>query len=331
MLSINPSHLADPIALLTGRRFNRPSNRHYLGVELEYETNSPKLTEEIAKYIQSKIPKKFIVKHDGSLTYGGEICTLPLELSEHADLWGQMFELLPFSENAQCDESPRTGLHTHISRQPAGLPALARFSQFIESEAADLTIFVAGRRPNSYTRYLPWRTFADELKHLRRDGTTKDKYEVVNSKHASTLEIRAYKSTKIYESMMARLQYTYFTMLFCEQFPSRHLSVPHFLDWLQLPENRNSASALIKYLSRLKPRQFWSTEALIGCLRESRAMVRFDTWKEWLTKISEEKQSEQKFLEDRYGLPPMNRLPASKRPALLEAAKTILTSLDPSV
>ncbi|MDE2099913.1 MAG: hypothetical protein KGL39_21850 [Patescibacteria group bacterium] len=328
---INPSHTADPISILTGRRFARPANRHYLGVELEYETKSPKLTEEIASYIQSKIPKKFIVKRDGSLAHGGEICTLPLELSEHADLWGQMFELLPFSENAQCDESPRTGLHTHISRQPASLPALARFSHFIESEAADLTMFVAGRRPNGYARYQPWRTFADELKHLRRDADGKDKYEVVNSKHPNTLEIRAYKSTKIYESMMARLQYTYFTMLFCEQFPSRHLSVPHFLDWLQLPENRNSASALIKYLSCLKPRQCWTIETLTACLRETRSTLHLDTWLAWLTAIKKENKNEQARIEARHHLPPLHRLPASKQPSLLEAAKTALATSDLSV
>lgn len=319
-LAINPSHSANPITLLL-KRWSPPTNRHFLGVELEYEGSSSALAEKIAREIQNKIPKKFIVKHDGSLAYGGEICTLPLELGAHAEFWHDLFEIPLFAESAICDDSPRTGLHAHISRAPATLPALARYAHFLEAEAFALTQFIAGREPNGYCRYSPWRTWAEELAQIKKPEDRKDKYDVINSKHKATLEVRAYKSTKIYENMMARLQYSYFVMLFAEQHNSRQMTIPNFLAFIARPDNSAASKELRAYLKGYDHSQFTLEKTFFNVIaQQERALgVYFDQWLDLLRTLPKSSEAMADF-EHRYSQPQFSRLPPTRLAMLQDAA-----------
>ena len=249
--AINPSHSADPIKHCLGGVFNRPTNQHYLGIELEYESSSRTFTADIARKLREAAPDKLICKHDGSLQNGAEICTIPMTLDEHKSMWEKLCVIPDWEQGAICEESSRPGLHVHISRKPAGLMQMARYGRFLQGPGAPLTEYIAGRGENNYAHYRPYMSIP-QLLHELHHGEETDKYNVVNVRHPHTIEVRAYKSTKHFDTLMARSEYTRAVMEFVARMKAEELTIDRFLHWLSATPRRGQYKHLAAYLKAFK-------------------------------------------------------------------------------
>lgn len=228
----------NPVRLLAPRMTFDPKTI-YEGVELEVETLNGE-PEQVASSFRSVLEAKSVIKRDGSLNDGFEICSLPMTLDEHRRYWGNVFKH-PQWINVSADECYRAGLHIHASRAPLSKLQIARFVHFFtQPENRAFITGMAGRRENTYCVYQPngqsLKTTARKLQGVEPVG----KYEVVNLCHRDTIEVRAFQSTKDYHKLVGRLEFVISGLHFSNMRQSKELSWKNYLDWLYEAPNRKA-------------------------------------------------------------------------------------------
>lgn len=122
------AHDYDPMQTLTFK--GNPKNRLFYGVELEVEATEGNNNADVAEKILEAVDDFAVIKHDGSLVNGFEVVTCPASLEEHLGFWNKYFDLdLPL----ESYDSPRCGMHVHMSREAIPPMHLARMMVFMYS------------------------------------------------------------------------------------------------------------------------------------------------------------------------------------------------------
>ena len=187
---------------------------HYYGVELELELENQKKSERGIKAdeVMDLLGKDFIiVKEDGSLNCGFEICTQPSTLSEHKIRWNKFFDNLP--KNIISFSTPNCGLHIHCSKKPLTLLTIAKIVVFVNDENNKNFIeVIAGRKSCQYS-CIQKKEYAEVKKigRMSRDS----RYEAVNLVNADTIEFRIFKGTLKRESFYKALEFCDAMIHFC--------------------------------------------------------------------------------------------------------------------
>lgn len=159
----------------------------HFGVELEVETsNAASLLISAKETAAIFRPDKFaILKRDGSLNCGFEICTRPAAMKVHRVQWMTFFARK--SEELRILNS--CGLHVHISRQGLTDLMIAKMVCFINAYHNRKFIqCLAGRSSNNYCQI-------KKKKLTTASEWAGDRYEAVNIGNHSTIEFRMFKGT----------------------------------------------------------------------------------------------------------------------------------------
>lgn len=189
---------------------------HYYGVELETELVNQKKDERglKAKEVVDLLGEDFmIVKEDGSLRCGFEICTQPASIDEHKIRWDKFFNKLP--DNLHSFNSSNCGLHVHCSKKPLSLLTIAKIVVFVNDDKNKAFVeTMAGRKSCTYSCI-----DKKEYETVKRIGTGRlsrsDRYEAVNLVNADTIEFRIFKGTLKRASFFKALEFCDALIHFC--------------------------------------------------------------------------------------------------------------------
>jgi hypothetical protein len=188
---------------------------HYYGIELEVELQNQKREERGAKAqeVINLFDDFAIVKEDGSLTCGFEICTKPASKEEHIIRWNKFFDHLPDNLVSFNSERGNCGLHIHCSKKPLSLLSIAKMVVFINDEKNQPHIeTIAGRRSGNYSCICK-KAYGTvkRIGYLNRG----DRYEAINLVNHDTIEFRIFKGTLKRESFFKAIEFCDSLIQFC--------------------------------------------------------------------------------------------------------------------
>lgn len=196
----------DPIFYGCGNR--------YLGIELEVDRGGE--SHSTARDVIDILDDFVYCKHDGSLDYGFEIVSYPATLDYHMNNvdWERALQYLR-DEGYESHDAGTCGLHIHMNRDGFGETegeqesGIAKVLFFFERHWANIVKF-SRRTPEQLdewaSRYLSItpKHPVDVLEYAKSDMS---RYRCVNLCNHSTVEVRVFRGSLIYETFMATLQF----------------------------------------------------------------------------------------------------------------------------
>jgi len=204
-----------------------------IGFELELEVVSDdrgSVAERILDIIRRNSWSDYVyAEHDGSLNYGFELVTAPARLSRHLEIWRESLQAEEFRIFTAAKSS--CGLHTHLDKKHMSDAHKNAFSVFFNRKGnSSLIKHIAGR----------YGAEACDVDHEKSAWTGQDKrHEIVNWYPGSTVEVRAYSSTRIFNRLSYRLEFSHAAYHFTKRHGS--LDANSFIKWvdnqLVSPEN----------------------------------------------------------------------------------------------
>lgn len=176
----------------------------YMGIELEYEDCKSQV-----KAVVDALKDHAIVKRDGSITYGFEICTAPATLAVHKKAFAGFFDKVKLFVKQNC------GMHVHVDRRKMGEMQLGKLLAFLyKKENIPWIEAIAGRAysKNNYCQASKERKVTDNF-HSRHEFYAKrvrdsaGKYEALNTSPTDTIEFRIFSPPKDAKTLYMRLEF----------------------------------------------------------------------------------------------------------------------------
>lgn len=240
------NYSADPFDHFSWDLRNR-RNALVFGVELEMEPTLPNERNQrgLVSAIGSSIGKNFILKSDGSLSYGVELVTMPFTLAQHLDGTGVDWKAIAASVKGKARSGVGTdtcGIHIHINKQALSALTVGKMLVFLNAPGlASLVTSIAQRSNSSYcTR---------SSKKLT-DGTrsSQNRYDIMNvSVRHPTCEVRMFKGNLTVERIYKNLEFCHALVQYCRQSSMRSLTEwGNFSQWLI--KNRGIYPHLTRFL-----------------------------------------------------------------------------------
>lgn len=228
VLSIIPCKLRDDV--------------HYLGAELEFEvTSERRCVSDVVDEIDEYFSNFAIVKHDGSITRGGEIVTIPATLREQKKRWSRFLGRADLS-GVRSHDTTTCGLHVHCSRKPLTELQIGKIVVFVNRKENAQFIRCIARRKSTYAKTVAGKKLTS--------GENRDRYEAVNLQNSSTIEFRIFRGTLKQESLFAALELCTALIAFCGP-SARSISdcESHIEFCRYVFKNKNQYPFLHRYLS----------------------------------------------------------------------------------
>lgn len=228
----------------------------YAGMELEVVSLTDR--NQLAEHINAKrmVGKYCLLETDGSLPgdTGLEIVTGHGEIGHHSELARELCAAI--HGKARSHSTNCCGLHVHVSRLGADSYRLARMVVFWNSPDNRPLVELVARRygasfcANKREKAVYDRTRLADLSH------NQDRYEMVNLQNSHTVEVRAFRGTTRYETIMACISMAMSTWRFCRRMPKpAQLNTVSFLGWCQ-SRGGEEAVPLLEYVQRHGPGLF---------------------------------------------------------------------------
>lgn len=167
----------------------------FMGIELELEGASIP----VIKATNDLLKHHCIIKRDGSLREGLEICSAPATLDVHTEEFKSFFEKIPgdLSAKSSC------GMHVHVEKKHLSALQLGKIIKFInDPNNLEAIVKVAGRQPNNYCARKD-----RKVSSFFTNKQTFSKYEMVNMSPSETLEFRIFASTTDYKTFCKNLEF----------------------------------------------------------------------------------------------------------------------------
>jgi hypothetical protein len=239
----------------SARDVGSDENTLFMGVELECEMSkhSDISREEAARRATLAMNKHAITCEDGSLREGFEIISVPATLAYHYTMWEGLLrgdlrkQLVSFN-------SSRCGIHVHMSKESFTTLGLGKFMTFINNPSnAEFIQTVAQRTANTYCPLNATKITRAKDRSVFRDasGSAHSKYSAVNLSKKHTVEVRIFKGTLHYPSVMKNLEFLHALHTYVHGFASAsNLGYEAFVSWLVNPKlgNRKAYPNLFNYL-----------------------------------------------------------------------------------
>ena len=234
-----------------------PFGNFLLGVEFEMVTSGE--VNEAVDDVRSQLGEDYcICKSDGSLPDGGlEIVTAPRGLDEHI----ANFKGWNISSEYSAWKNGRCGMHVHIDSRAFTSLTLGKFIMLINADSnAEFIRKIAGRHPlmdgqaRTYCRTETQTELSNPSKALK--GKSNDRYTMVNIANLkrteakrlgvplydqgryNTVELRIFRASLKKERLLAQLEFTHASVMFCRVASMRDLNSVSFLKWLKTTDNR---------------------------------------------------------------------------------------------
>lgn len=211
-----------------------------------------------------------VFKADGSLDeYGAELVTAPRKLADHI----AKFTAVEFPRRSKAWDAGCCGMHVHIDSRGFTAMSLGKFVQFINDEDnADLIRKIAGRHPSRDEQADEYCSAIDQddvVNPARAKGGYPNRYRMVNltgldSDEAdrlgvsgtdgkfNTIELRIFRASLRKERLLAQLEFTHASVMFCRVESYRNLKAGNFLRYLT--KNHFLYPNLAKWFSVVVPK-----------------------------------------------------------------------------
>lgn len=203
------------VRLING--LNKRLSEVLLGVELEVEVSSgedrARRAAAVARACHDKDGRFVILKEDGSLNYGFEIVSAPMDLPHHKTSWGPMFDAIEQGtiKGLKAWTTTTAGMHVHVSREPLSCLQVGKVVVFVNLPANKTFMTdIAGRDSNTYTKFVA----ATKLVTGHR-GYGGDRYCSVNLCGSQTIEFRLFKSTLNRARFQSNIQFCHAIVHYC--------------------------------------------------------------------------------------------------------------------
>lgn len=219
-----------PTPIFYGNNEDKEYKTIYLGIEWETEPknryncdNKNETIRDFLKIWNTKDKQVFYAKEDGSLGNGAEFVSHPMTLNyiiKNKNKFKECCELLK-NNDFRSHDGGHCGIHIHISKNAFGNSAseieknvnkLILFTEFYKKELETFS----RREDYGYCQFLSksgaYSNYSDSIyKKLNTDIIKKykdyDRYLVVNTKNKNTIEIRVFRGTLEYTSLMAIFEF----------------------------------------------------------------------------------------------------------------------------
>jgi hypothetical protein len=226
-----------------------------MGIELEM-TSGESYTESAAESVRSRLGTSYcIIKHDGSLPHNGfEVVTSPQGLALHID----KFKAWEIDPAYRAWNTGKCGMHVHIDSRAFTQLTVGKFLMFINSSGnVDFIRKIAGRHPSvddqarSYCAAEHQSILANPKTAVK--GKSGERYRMVNmcnlgSREArrlglsmdnsyngkyNTVELRIFRASLKKERLLAQIEFTHASVMFCRVASWRDLNGTSFVKWLK--------------------------------------------------------------------------------------------------
>jgi hypothetical protein len=226
-----------------------------MGIELEM-TSGDNNTNEAAELVRSRLGSAYcIIKSDGSLPHNGfEVVTSPQGLAKHIEV----FKAWEIDPAYRAWNTGRCGMHVHIDSRAFTQLTVGKFLMFINSSGnVDFIRKIAGRHPSvddqarSYCAAEHQSILANPKKAVK--GKSGERYRMVNmcnlgSREArrlglsmdnsyngkyNTVELRIFRASLKKERLLAQIEFTHASVMFCRVASWRDLNGTSFVKWLK--------------------------------------------------------------------------------------------------
>jgi hypothetical protein len=258
------NYSANPFDFFQWDRRNT-NNALVFGVELEMEPKQqdPAGQRKIITALGGNKGKNFILKSDGSLSYGVELVTMPFTLDQHRDGTGVDWktELAKINRGiAKSGEGTNScGMHVHINKKALSALTIGKMLVFLNCQPLAELITAVAQRPNSSF------CVRDSHKGLK-DGkrNSPNRYDIMNvSVRHPTCELRMFKGNLRPERVMKNLEFCHALVQY-----ARQTSMQLLTDWTNfsrwLLQERGKYPVLVAFLiekNTLGFRQLYSEKA----------------------------------------------------------------------
>ena len=226
-----------------------------MGIELEMSSgDSP--SEPSAESVRSRLGSEYcIIKHDGSLPHNGfEIVTMPHGLATHIE----KFKAWEIDPAYRAWNTGKCGMHVHIDSRGFTQMTLGKFLMFINSAAnMDFIRKIAGRHPmvddqaRSYCAAEHQSILSNPKQAVK--GKSGERYRMVNlcnlgyheakrlglsldnsyNGKYNTVELRIFRASLKKERLLAQIEFTHASVMFCRVASWRDLNGTSFIKWLK--------------------------------------------------------------------------------------------------
>lgn len=237
----------DPFTHFEWDERNRP-NALVFGVELEMESIGGSALA-ILTALKGNRGNNYILKHDGSLTYGAELVTMPFTLAQHLDGSGIPWEPVLKAARRVAKSAVDTmncGLHVHINKKALSALTIGKMLVFLnDAGLKELGAHIAQRDNCSYAR---------RSSKVMTDGTrsSESRYDIMNvSVRHPTCEIRMFKGNLTPERVYKNLEFCHALVQYCRESSMRTLTEwGKFAEWMLA--NRGQYPHLMRFLIETK-------------------------------------------------------------------------------
>jgi len=249
--STNVLHVLDNPSGITSSHFGEFT----MGIELEM-TSGDHDTNESAESVRSRLGSSYcIIKSDGSLPHNGfEVVTTPQGLAKHIEV----FKAWEIDPAYRAWNTGKCGMHVHIDSRAFTQLTVGKFLMFINSSGnVDFIRKIAGRHPSvddqarSYCAAEHQSILANPKTAVK--GKSGERYRMVNmcnlgSREAkrlglsmdnsyngkyNTVELRIFRASLKKERLLAQIEFTHASVMFCRVASWRDLNGTSFVKWLK--------------------------------------------------------------------------------------------------
>ena len=249
--STNVLHVLGNVSKIVSSHFGEFT----MGIELEM-TSGDHDSNEAAELVRSRLGSTYcIIKSDGSLPSNGfEVVTSPQGLAKHIE----KFKAWEIDPAYRAWNTGKCGTHVHIDSRAFTQLTLGKFLMFINSSAnVDFIRKIAGRHPSvddqarSYCAAEHQSILANPKKAVK--GKSGERYRMVNmcnlgSREAkrlglsmdnsyngkyNTVELRIFRASLKKERLLAQIEFTHASVMFCRVASWRDLNGTSFVKWLK--------------------------------------------------------------------------------------------------
>jgi hypothetical protein len=226
-----------------------------MGIELEM-TSGESDTNTAAESVRSRLGSSYcIIKSDGSLPSNGfEVVTSPQGLAKHIEV----FKAWEIDPAYRAWNTGKCGMHVHIDSRAFTQLTVGKFLMFINSSGnVDFIRKIAGRHPSvddqarSYCAAEHQSVLANPKTAVK--GKSGERYRMVNmcnlgSREArrlglnmdnsyngryNTVELRIFRASLKKERLLAQIEFTHASVMFCRVASWRDLNGTSFVKWLK--------------------------------------------------------------------------------------------------
>jgi hypothetical protein len=237
--------IPSPFTQVTGR---------YMGIELEVEVsdrNARNLNDTVealnTHLNDDQIGANVWFEEDGSLSHGFEIISNPMGLDTHTEFW-QWLNDDSLVKGLRSHDTSTCGLHIHINKSALTTMQIDKMNVFINHpDNAELIEKISRRYSTGYARI--------NAKKLGSAHNSYERYEALNITNQHTIEMRIFKGTLKYTSLMAALEFANALVNFTAPASPAgfRLDTRTFMKFLDLPAYRNETKFLRNYLEARSP------------------------------------------------------------------------------